>query len=85
MFRSRLHVYAPSDLSGDSDTVFNELWGNAIATGVAAEYWANRGDTEKVTTLVGGNSTPGTYRFYMNLINRANLLKDIGRPMEMSF
>jgi len=79
LFRSKLMVQAPSDLSSDTASVFNELWGNAIAIGVAAEYWNQRGDIEKAAKLTGSSSMSGTYQFYITRINRTWYRKNKGR------
>ena len=79
LFRAKLMVQAPSDLSGDTDTVFDELWGNAIALGVAAEYWGQRGDIERAAFLRGNPSIIGSYQYYVTRINRTWYRKQKGR------
>lgn len=85
LFQSVLQCTAPTDLSGDSDTVFNELWGNAIAVGCAVEYLQQHGELEKAMALTGSTIIPGTYKYYINLINRMKISQDIEKPMGMAF
>lgn len=62
--------YKPADMSADSTTVFNELWGHAIALGDAIAYLTRLGAQEKAQRLMGRvkNPLPGTYNYYMSKI-----------------
>jgi hypothetical protein len=85
LFQAKLQVKAPSDLSGDSDTVFNELWGNAIAVGCAVEYLQQNGNLEKAMALKGDSETPGTYKYYTDRISRAHYLQNNKRTTKRAF
>ena len=85
LFRSKLMMQAPTNLSADDDSVFNELWGNAIAIGTAAEYWQQRGDIAKASDLVGNPIALGSYAYMTGRINKTWALQQTGRRAQRAY
>jgi len=87
MLRAKLSLSEPSELSGDTSTPADESWGPLIAAGAAVEYLSFKGEYSRVQEIMGdaAGSTPGTYNFLLNIVNRKELKQWQGRRVMREF
>jgi len=79
--------YKPADMSADATTVFNELWGHAIALGDAIAYLIRLGAEEKAQRLNGTTEPlmPGTFNYYMSKITKTKVKQEGARVIRREF
>ena len=85
LIKAQMMLKRPDELSGDTSTVFNEEWGNAVAMGTAAAYLNLIGDRERAAEVTGSAAEVGTYQYYINSIDRETIIQDDKHPFLRSY
>jgi len=83
--RATLSLSRPSTLSGDSDTVSDDVLAKLIAVGAAIAYLAERGDEQRVVELVGNAKVPGTLEYLKAIVSRKRLRQEHARECRRQF
>ena len=82
--RAVASLSTPTALTGSTEPV-DENWGPAVATGSAVKWLSEKGETERVTEIMGAANIPGTHEYNVSRINKKKLRQQSDRESVRSF